>query len=175
MKIYNLSDLISSTASWLFLDTAVFIYASKNEEEFADIFDKLKKKGCALITIPSVAFEFTRGSSSVSKFNERYGFLSEIATIWPIERQWDKLEKEIVILQKCLGKRKVSYTDFLLMLATITFRGSNLLTTNHHDITEVIFDRESMLTLDQGKDNPVNIVLYGINQKRYSRRKSNLL
>lgn len=157
--IIYLPTLISELShSDLFLDTNSFIGAISYPEIFDAFFSDLKKVGCAFLTIPSVVFEFTRGSASVGDFNKRTEFISTISAIYPIERYLDNLEDLVIILQKIQGN--MSYTDFLLIACLYKFHKSFLISANLRDFPVEILDRKFVVTIDNDKD----IKNYGIYQ-----------
>jgi len=152
MKIYYDSSLITGLGnSFLFLDTTAFIAALNYKKEFGALFKELKGQGCNFLTIPSVFFEFTRGSDSLTSFRARAKFLTELADIWPIERYLDQIEEAMVVLQR-LGDRQMSYTDFLLCACLYKFPTGYLLTENHHHIPTQVFERKAVITVDTDKD-----------------------
>lgn len=73
--LHDLNSAVNLQNSFLFFDTNVLIAANKYKEPFANIFQILKNKGCDFVTIPSVFFEFTRGTKSIADFNARAEFL----------------------------------------------------------------------------------------------------
>ena len=151
MKIYyDASALTSGIREFIFLDTTTFISAISHPQEFSKLFGTIRAAGIDFLTIPSVLFEFTRGSDSLERFNKRAKFLTDWAGIWPIDRYLDQLEEMIVVLQKMGGN--MSYTDFLLCVSLCKFPEAGFLTQNHKDIPIALFDRNHIITVDADKD-----------------------
>lgn len=159
MRIFYPQTLLSELAhSDLFLDTNTFIGAISFPELFEELIKQLKDNGCAYVTIPSVVFEFTRGTESIQDFNKRAEFIASLSSIYPIERHLDDLEDLTVVLQKIQGH--TSYTDFLLIACLYKFSKSFLISANHKDCPLDILDRKFVITVDTDKD----IKNYGIYQ-----------
>lgn len=167
-KIVFSKDLISElNQDWLFLDTTTFIAAINYQDEFSSLFHDLKLNSCEFLTIPSVLFEFTRGSNTKTHFNTRTKFVNDLANIFPIERHLEKLETEIIIAQKFCST--ASYTDFLLVMCLIKFPQSFLITENHKDMPMALLERKHIITLDT--NNQIrNQAIYQVNQKRYQQQ-----
>lgn len=122
MKILHDSTLVSSLKnSDLFLDTNVFIGALFPKSPVAKLLKDLSLNGCTFLSIQSVLFEFTRGGGTIENFGKRLKFITEDlkTAIYPIERNLDKLEDLIVVLQRI--KSDASYTDFLLTACLYKF------------------------------------------------------
>jgi hypothetical protein len=63
MKIlYDQAIVSTLKQGTLFVDTNTLIAAIKYDITFGKLFNELSKIGCSFITIPSVLFEYTRGS-----------------------------------------------------------------------------------------------------------------
>ena len=151
MKILHDPKLVSELEDkFLFIDTNTLI-AIVNNKNFLEIFYEWKSKSCAFVTIPSVLFEFTRGTDSIAAFNQRVSFIKQIGVgIYPIERFLDQTKDLTVVLQKIRGN--LSYTDFLLIVSIYKFPTSYLITENHKDFPIEILDRKFIITLDNDKD-----------------------
>lgn len=168
MRIYYPEELATTLREkYIFLDTTAYVAALNYQEEFGSLFSKLRSEYCELITIPSVQFEFTRGSDSITTYNIRTQFIKELSAIFPIEKMLDGLENDIITMQKYMDKN-ASYTDFLLAMCLRKFPGSYLLTENHSHIPQAIFDREFVITL-----NTTALIrnhgIYSLNHKRFSK------
>lgn len=118
----------------------------------------MKKSGCTFLTIPSVLFEFTRGTESIQDFNKRAKFITDFSSIYPVEKHLEDLEDLTVVLQRIQGQ--MSYTDFLLIACLYKFPKAFLISANHKDCPLDILDRKYIITVDTGKD----IRNYGIYQ-----------
>lgn len=160
MKILHDPNLPSDLAnSNLFIDTNSFIAIAHFEELYIDILNKIEKEDCALLTIPSVLFEFTRGAQTIKEFNERTSFVSSLVkNIYPIEKHLSELTEFTVVLQRLAGN--ASYTDFLLCACLYKFPSSFLLTGNHKDFPISILNRKHLITVDTDSE----IRTYGIYQ-----------
>ncbi len=156
MKLVHAADLTSRLRSChLLLDANVFFYSVENEEFYALLL-KLHKAGCALMTIPSVVFEFARGAKSVEEYNWYIDYINNMGVaVYPhVEKQMIKDKAFSVILQtECKRSgSKASYTDFLLMMLLHKFSHMQnsiyLMTSNYKDIPSKIFDRDDILALE---------------------------
>lgn len=151
MKIYYKSSLLSELKeSFLFFDTNLLILALSQQVQFANLFDKLKKRNCAFLTIPSVFFEFSRGADSVASYNEIVDYFKKLVEIYPIQKHIDKMESEMLVLHKT--NKSCDYTDFLLCLCLCKFRSAFLISENHKHIKSDIIDRVGLITADDGKE-----------------------
>ena len=141
--------------AYLFFDTNVFIGSFSYPDLFGELFQSLIN--CEFLTIPSVAFEFTRGSQTVDDYNDRVEYLKNLAIVYPIERHIDDTFKVLInVIQKIKGT--ASYTDFLFFSCLYKFTKSYLITADHNDCPLEILDQEFVITIDTGKD----IKTYGI-------------
>jgi|SRR3989344_2409739 len=171
---YDLKQLSSSSNFFVFLDTNCLIGAFVYPNIFSKLFDDLKKLSCEFLTIPSVAFEFTRGTKTVEEFNSKLEFLENLASIYQIEKHLEDFKDLTITLQKIKGS--ASYTDFLLIAALYKFRKapSYLLNSNHSDCPIDILDREAIVTVDTDKDIK-NYGLYRFSEEKYSKAAENIL
>lgn len=104
----------------LFLDTNVFIFASKNKS-FFDFLVGLKNDGdCSFATIQPVIFEFTRGVASKEAYNERVAFVNSIVDWVNPMRFLEDIQDFHVLMAKVNSSNK-SYTDFLLAACLYQF------------------------------------------------------
>lgn len=170
MKIlYNqglLSDLSSTN---LFLDTNS-LKAFSSIQEIQELFKTTLK--CHFITIPSVVFEFTRGSDTPEIFNKRVGFIAELCTVYPIERHLEGLQELIIVLQRLRGN--ASYTDCLLTACLYRFNSAFLLTENHKDFPLEILDRKHLITIDTGREIR-NYGVYQLSTLKFNKAADNIL
>ncbi len=172
MKILYESNLVSklSNHTFLFLDTTAFVTAF-NYEEFGELLKNIKDNNCDLLTIPSVVFEFTRGSDSLESYNRRVEYINHLVSVYPIERHLEELQGIMVAFQKIGG---LSYTDFLLSACLYKFKGALLLTENHTHFPPAIFDKVSIVTVDTGKDIR-NHVVYSLSEVKFEKAVANIL
>lgn len=143
----------------LFFDTNTFIASISIPEIFGSLFETLKSNYCAFLTIPSVVFEFTRGTESIQDFDKRSEFIdSLVEAVYPIEKHIEDLRDLTVVLQRIKGD--IHYTDFLLIACLYKFPKAFLISANHKDCPLDILDRKFIITVDTDKD----IKNYGIYQ-----------
>jgi hypothetical protein len=176
MKIWYGSGLLAELQDkYLFLDTTALIVAISFEKEFSKLFEEIKLVKCEFLTIPSVVFEFTRGSTSLKQFNERVEFIDKTlgVSVYPIEKHLDKLEDLIVILQRISGG--ISYTDFLLCACLYKFKKSYLLTENHKDFPTEVLDRKSIITIDTGGRQVRNTAIYQFSKRKFDKVAESIL
>jgi predicted nucleic acid-binding protein len=168
MKLLHDIDFSIFEHSYLLVDTNVLI-GSLNVEELRDLLHEFKSHNCALITIPSVFFEFIRGSNSIDSFNKRSEYLESLVTIFPIEKIVDQLEEFIVIYQKYADKAE--YSDFLLAACAFHL-DSSILTENVKDFPSGIFSKQAVITLyDDSKVRNYSILHVDKGRYRQARRK----
>jgi hypothetical protein len=156
MKILKDSNLNAELKdSTLLIDTNILITALFFPE-YLKFFTELSNNGCGFVTVDSVYFEFIRGSDCLETLNFRIRFFKELKiSIYPIEKELDKLQDGIVVLQKVL--KGADYTDFKLCLCLYKFRNSTLdkyyvLTENHKHFPIDILNRKYLITLDNDKE-----------------------
>lgn len=156
MKLVHNNTLISKLSNChLLLDANVFFHAVANDKFYNLLLD-LHEAGCALLTIPSVVFEFARGAQSIKQFNWYVDFINSlgVATYKDVEALIMRDRAFSVLLQKYTknGKKGVSYTDFLLMMLLHKFHHTAdkiyLMTANYIDIPLTIFDRTDLIALE---------------------------
>jgi hypothetical protein len=174
MKIYNIEDLSRYKAGYLFLDTSSLIAIISYFKEFSGILNTLKENGIALVTIPSVRFEFSR-TNNIENYNIRAGFIKDYVSIYPIEKHLQSFTPLIPVLHKIHGR--LSYPDFLLYCCLYKFSpNAILLTENHKDFTPTLLDRELTLTLDREDESQIrNISLYSFSQEKYNKAAESIL
>ncbi|MGH7202951.1 MAG: hypothetical protein ACREHC_00730 [Candidatus Levyibacteriota bacterium] len=173
MNIYNLEKLSAYNVGYLFLDTSSLIAIVSYLSNFSHVLYKLKENGRALVTIPSVAFEFSR-TNNIDSYNTRAKFIKEFISIYPIEKHLDSFTPLIPILHRTNGK--LSYTDFLLYCCLYQFHSSILLTENHKDFTPTLLDRELTLTIDRDDETQIrNISVYSFSYSKYNKAAEKIL
>ena len=173
MNIYNIEELSKYKVGYLFLDTSSLIAIINYIGEFSHILYKLKENGRALVTIPSISFEFSR-TTNIESYNSRIEFIKEFVSIYPIEKYLHKFTPLVPVLHKTNGK--LSYSDFLLYCCLYEFQGSILLTENHKDFTPTLLDRELTLTIDrEDEDQLRNISVYSFSYPKYNKAAEKIL
>lgn len=164
----TLSQLEDKT---LFLDTNIFIAAQKNPE-IAELIFNIRQQGCELMIIPSVAFEFTRGTGTIADFEKRANLLQKNTIIYPIDRHLKELKEFTLVYQKNAGR--ASYTDFLLAACLYKFQSAFVLTENHTDFPTTILDRVSIITLDTGREIR-NLAIYSFSKLKFNKAAEKIL
>ena len=112
-------------------------------------------KGCAFYTIPSVIFEFTRTANTAKGYQERLDLVASLHIV-VFNRVEEVVLKDfhnfMITFHSAFikSKKSPSYTDSLLCAMAYKHRASRtfILTSNHKDIPESIFDRTELITLD---------------------------
>ena len=144
----------------LFLDTNVFIYASKNKD-FFDFLISLKVDGnCTFTTIPSVLFEFTQGANTTQIYNERTDFVTSLVdAINPVA--FINTIQDFYIIMAKLNARNKSYTDFLLAACIYHYSHSPVaLMTTDLKAFPAFFPRTHLITTEHRHD----VINFGIYQ-----------
>lgn len=156
MKLQHTPTLATDLSNkHLLLDSTVFIDASKSDE-FLSLLTNISAKGCDLMTIPSVMYEFTRNSDTINGYNERQEFIKKLGVTVhnKIEEVLEKEQVFKIAYAKAFSKndKGPSYTDALLCAVAYKYRKNNLLlmTANHKDIPSSMFDRIELITVDIG-------------------------
>lgn len=156
----------------VFFDTNTFISAI-SIPEISELFKELKGNGCAFLTIPSVVFEFTRGTASIPDFNKRAEFIDTLVnTVYPIEKHIEDLRDLVVVLQRIKGD--IHYTDFLLVACLYKFPKSYLISSNYKDCPTEILDRKFIITIDTEKDIR-NYGIYKFSMEKFSKAAAKIL
>lgn len=151
MTLYSdqlLSDLREST---LFLDTNVFSVLSRSTG-FVQLMDQLSRMDCIFTSIPSVLFEYVRGSNSVKVYNECVEFYNSIVSYTNPMKFMDDIPDFCIAMAK-LNSGNKSYTDFLLAACLYNYRNSGrvyLLTTDINAFPS-FFDRVHIVTTEEDK------------------------
>jgi hypothetical protein len=154
MKLVHPTDLVPRLRSrHLIVDTNVFLHAVENAD-FYELLLKLKRSGCAMMTIPSVVFEFARGAKTVEEYNWYVDYINNLGVmVYKTVEDRIAADKAFSVLLQTECKKagnKPSYTDFLLLMLLHKFSHSDiyLMTSNYKDIPMNIFDREDLLVLE---------------------------
>lgn len=173
MSLFYPQTLVSELSHRdLFVDTNTFIGAISHPNIFDNLFKDLKESGCTFLTIPSVVFEFTRGTDSIQDFNKRTKFITNFSSIYPVEKHLEDLEDLTVVLQRIQGQ--MSYTDFLLIACLYKFPKAFLISANHKDCPLDILDRKFIITIDTDKDIR-NYGIYQFSPEKFDRAANNIL
>ena len=159
----------------LFLDTNVFSVAYRYSE-LVDFLDDLRNHDCALVTIPSVEFEVTRGSSSLTIFNARAKALKKLITYIDPMLFIDDVDDFSVVMANLQKPEKSQYTDFLLAACLYQFRTSKprLMTSDIASMPPSIFDREFVVT-SENHNEIINYGIFSLNDANYEKAAAALL
>jgi hypothetical protein len=169
----------------LFIDTNVLIGALYLQD-FRNLIHDLKTEGCAIITVPSVAIEFLRGSKKLGDkvvvkdkspqgFNDRTIFYQNIVdTTYPIERHLDNMEEFIIVVHNT--SPQMDYADITLAACLYQFRTTSpyLMTTNTNHFPTSIFDRKFVLTTDDSEE-LMNYCVYRLSLDKFNKASENVL
>jgi hypothetical protein len=153
----SLADDLSS--GFVFLDTNTLIALSE-VPEFLHLMLDIKEKGCQLLTIPPVTFEFAR-TDSLKKYTERIQFLNQICSTYPIEKNTDTNSPLFFVFNKV--SPAAGYVDLFLYQALYKFSHAYVLTENHSHFPLSILDREHIITIDTGQRSIRNYAFYKMN------------
>ena len=159
---------------YLFLDTNVFIYASKNESFFDFLVGLKNEAHCSFSTIPSVVFEFTNSSETMSQYNERLTFLISLVDATDPMTFLSNIPDFYVVMSKTNGQNK-SYTDFLLAACLYNYRRTDVaLLTADLKALPSFYPRTHILAVEHGKEIR-NFAIYGFDGTGYAAAAKNVL
>ncbi|HTE22775.1 MAG TPA: type II toxin-antitoxin system VapC family toxin [Candidatus Limnocylindria bacterium] len=151
----------------IFLDTNVFIYASKNESFFNFLVDLNNQADCAFTTIPSVLFEYTRGSNSATEYAKRTDFLKNMVESVNSMNFLNSIPDFHIVMAKADSNNK-SYTDFLLAACLYQYRHVKVgLLTTDLKACPSFFPRSHLVTVEHTNE-VVNFGVYQLNPEAYS-------
>lgn len=173
--IYDKNIVSSFKDKTIFLDTSALILAISSDQSFLEFLFDLKQVGCSFMTIPSVLFEFTRGSDTLEIFNKRTSFVLEDLNIgiYPIEKHLDEIREFMVVLQKIAKDN--SYTDFLLCCCMYKFQNSYVLTENHNHFPISILKREEIITIETDTYQIRNSAIYKFSSEKFEKASGSIL
>lgn len=170
--IYEKSLISKFNHGYLFLDTNALILAV-SDDNFLEFLYNLKSDGCALLTIPSVYYEFVSSADTFNKYNLRVGLFTKMGIgVYPIEKNMDSFRDFVYILRK---QTDIDYADALLCCCLYQFKPAYVLTENHKHFPTQILDREEIITIDGGKDQIRNMALYKLNVEKYNKAAESLV
>jgi hypothetical protein len=174
MKIFYDKNLISKLAGgFLFLDTNSLISLINFEGLFTDFLIEIKNVDCALLTIPSVVFEFSR-TENIGEYNKRTAFIKAIVDVYHIEKHLEEMQELVPVIHKIGGR--LQYTDFLLYACLYHFKNKAfLMTENHKDFQTSILDRDIVLTIDTDGIQIRNTGIYSLNFDKYNKAAQKIL
>ena len=158
----------------IFLDTNVFIYASKNESFFNFLVDLKNDANCSFTTIQSVVFEFTNNSDTAKKYNERIEFLNSIVDSVNPVTFINSIPDFYIVMSRVNGQNK-AYTDFLLAACLYNFRRSKVaLLTADLKAFPAFYPRTHILAVDHDKEIK-NFGVYQFDPAGYAQAAANAL
>lgn len=152
------SDLQGST---LFLDTNVFSGCIRSSGLLNLLSELSSKYDCSTVSIPSVLFEFVRGSNSLEIYNQNVEFYNSIVDYTNPMKFLDQLGEFAAVMAK-LNKSNKSYTDFLLAACLYQYRSHQktyLMTTDLRAFPS-FFERVHLITTEE--DGSGEVRNYGI-------------
>lgn len=170
--IYQPEILADLKDHYLFLDTGIFIAASKTTS-LAEFLVKLKNEaGCSFTTIPQVLFEFTNGSDSLDSYNKKAGFLKSIVDNIDPLTFLNNIPDFYVVMAK-YNAQNDSQTDFTLAACLYNYhRGVKVgLLSSDLKAYPTFIQRSHILTVEQDDRSKTikNLVVYKFDRNAYAR------
>lgn len=154
---------------FIFLDTGVFITASKSQS-FVELLVRLRNEsGCSFSTIPGVQFEFTRGSQTLEQYNTRTTLLKSLVDYIDPLRFLENMQDFYFVMAKINDNNK-SQTDFQLAACLYNYRHTKVaLLTGDLKAFPAFFPRTHVLTTEQdGTKSIRNLGVYQFNKAGYA-------
>ncbi|MEK7163729.1 MAG: PIN domain-containing protein [Patescibacteria group bacterium] len=136
---------------WIVLDTNFLIDFYSKQDQYAPIFEKLRKRNNTIVTIDLVRTEFIR-SKSKEVVEAKVDFLGKmVETILPLDNETLRLVQPTIEIYAS-DMDKVELTD--IYLACVIQRHSKvyLLTRNHSDFPCRLFSRSNIFNVGLEKD-----------------------
>lgn len=123
-----LSDNLRSLChkATVYLDTNVFLYASKNQDLLELLNDLANNYETAFCTVSSVEYEFTRGSTTLEELETRKEFIRGLANrVIPVGNLLESDRNNVfsAAMSLCMNRKDSQYTDFLLATCLHNFNG----------------------------------------------------
>lgn len=140
----------------IFVDTNVLVVCSRSTELRSLISSLRNHSGCSFESIPSVLFEFVRGSNSLKVYNENADFYNDIVMRTHPTKLFENTPDFSVVMAKVNSQNK-SYTDFLLAAALYHYRNSGdvyLLTTDTRAFPS-FFEMPHLITVCEDKSGEI--------------------
>lgn len=153
---------------YIFLDTNVFIYASKNRS-FFDFLASLKNDAnCSFATIPSVVFEFTNHVDSIEQYNDRIAFVNSLTDRVDPMRFLSSITDFYVVMSRTNGQNS-AYTDFLLAACLYNYAPhvEVALLTADLKALPAFYPRTHILAIDHGREIK-NFAVHGFDPEGYA-------
>jgi hypothetical protein len=128
-----------------------YLRALRNKDcrDYDDFVSILKSNSNIFVTVYSVLLEYLKGEDILSNYRKKYDFFNTlIQSVLPIDPYLIDECKRMIILYRKEGK-DISANDYLLATALKKYHKSEmlLLTSDHGDFPMKIFDRESIVPL----------------------------
>ncbi len=149
MKIITTPEFFQTLkGSFILLDTNIFIDAFHNPSEFGQFFKQLKENQINIVTIDAVQIEFTKGSSDITKLEEKNKLISQIAdAILPVDKAVTDNVTKLLKLYKIEAK-DISIVDLFLGGMLVKYAGKMfLMTKDIKDFPTNIFDLKTHLSV----------------------------
>lgn len=149
--LYNTDLLEELKDKNLLLDTSALIDAVYNRE-FRKMLTDISQKGCSLLILPSVRYEFTRTAKQKSELEKEINLLKALK-IQEIDihnlAKTSEAQEFLFNFNNCANR--ASYTDSQLCLCSFLFKNSSpikILTSNFRDIPLKLFKRDNLIVFD---------------------------
>lgn len=169
MTLYPPQLLHDLEGATLFLDTNVFSIGIRSRGLIELLAALRNQANCAFTTIPSVLFEFVRGSNSVEVYNENIEFFNSLVSYVNPASFLNNISDFSIVMAKVNAKNK-SYTDFLLAACLYNYRRSGkvyLLTTDINAFPS-FFERTDIVTVTEDKSAEIrNFGIFKFNTDSY--------
>lgn len=161
----------------IFIDTNVLVVCSRSSELRELISTLRNNSNCSFENIPSVLFEFVRGSNSLQAYNENADFYNEIVTRTHPTKLFEDTPDFAVVMAKINSQNK-SYTDFLLAAALYHYRNSGdvyLLTTDTRAFPS-FFEMPYLVTVCEDKSGEIrNFGFIRFNEAAYAKAAKSII
>ncbi|HEU5005184.1 MAG TPA: hypothetical protein VFT49_03820 [Candidatus Saccharimonadales bacterium] len=174
MKLQYTATLPTDLSTrYILVDSTALIHAAYSDE-FLKLLTDIVGAGCTLFTIPSVVYEYSRSADTPAKLKQRLEFIKElkIAVLNRVEEEIEKHSIFLVAYNRTFNKRNPgpSYTDSLLCAMAYRFKHMQplILSANHKDIPQSIFDRTELITIDIS-GGLQNEALYEFSESKFSK------
>jgi len=161
---------------FIFLDTGVFITASKSESFVRLLAGMRRRAGCSFSTINPVLFEYTRGSETLAAYNKRVEFLKSLVDYIDPTRFLESMPDFNVVMAKVNSQNK-SQTDFQLAACLYNYSHSKVaLLTGDFKALPSFFPRTHVITVVQDKTQDIrNLGVYQFDRAGYAQAAQNAL
>ena len=162
----------------LLIDTCTIIDASKCDE-VDNFLSKLSGQGCTFLSLPSVKEEFTRSANNLEDYNKLSDYIDSLQIIFLDSIERNRMNEDGAIFNIALNRCKKinpSYVDRALLATPYFYRDSSediyLITSNHKDIPEELYDRIEFISHDIGGFH--NIGIYKFNFQNFEQMMSDV-